>query len=215
MNLLRSLLLALVSVAGAHAQIFYPSIDTSYMSAPGPSGTSYTSIPVGNTFANGVTATLTMQSGQFRVTSGFFANVNGAVVFNNTPGDAAIFNFSSTLTDFRLNFAADGNTGSSSMRVQAYLNNQLVGSQVFGSAVPQGWQFDEGQIDFTLNSGFDKVIVSLQGIPSIENLWAIGADANHTGNLGGSAPVPEPSTYGLMLGGLALAVVAARRRLKK
>lgn len=35
-----------------------------------------------------------------------------------------------------------------------------------------------------------------------------------TGNIGLSAPIPEPSTYGLAIGGLALAVAALRRRSK-
>ena len=44
------------------------------------------------------------------------------------------------------------------------------------------------------------------------DFFYIGAGYAGTYSGGGGAPVPEPSTYGLALGGLALAVVAARRR---
>jgi len=86
---------------------------------------------------------------------------------------------------------------------------------------------------YTASSAFTKngYLFSTQGIhndsvpfgettPTLAPMFTVNDLANNWANVlfgvyGGGAPVPEPSTYGLALGGLALAVVALRRRAKK
>ena len=208
-----ALLVAGFAAAGlsqVQAQMFYPSINTNTY----PAGTnySYSSIVADNAYNNGITATYTLSTGNFglRVVDGAFANVNGPILFNQQAGAAFHASFSQDLHEFIINFAADGNTGGTTMNVSGFENGTLVGSQTYGSAVPSGYLFDEGQIDFVSGAAFNSIVVSLGQAPNIALLWAIGADANGTGNLGGT-PTPEPST--LALAGLGIAgFIASRRR---
>jgi hypothetical protein len=65
-------------------------------------------------------------------------------------------------------------------------------------------------------SDFDVTNIGVTGIKiSGFNDTGVGPDLTYIGVVSGGAPVPEPSTYGLALGGLALAVVAMRRRASK
>jgi len=131
-----------------------------------------------------------------------------SVTFVGDATAAAIFEFSGVVDHFRINFAAEGLTGSTSLLAEAYIGSTLVGSGVFGSTNPL--YYDEGQVDYANAAGFDRIVLSLQGAPSRYPLWALGGDPAGTGTFAGS--VPEPSTYGLILGGLALAGAAIRRR---
>lgn len=209
-----SLFTLALGVLAGHGQTFYPTINTDAY----PQGT-YQSITVGDTYGTGITATYTVSSGYINLdylpsdlNGGPFANVNGPTIYNSTQ--SATFNaaFSANISEFLINFAADGRTGSTIMNAAAYENGVLVGSQNFATTLNSGPQgYDEGQIDFASSTPFNKVVVSLAQNPSIAPLWAIGADAYGTGTLGGGAPTPEPGTLalaGLGLGGL----VAARRK---
>lgn len=86
---------------------------------------------------------------------------------------------------------------------------------------------------YTASSAFTKdgYLFSTQGIqndsvpfggttPTLAPMFTVNDMANDGDNVlfgvyGGGAPVPEPSTYGLALGGLAFAGVALRRRARK
>jgi hypothetical protein len=201
--------LALLGAAlSASAQSFYPLIDTnSYVSGP-----TYYSINIGNTYANGLTATFTtLNNGGMYVQNfgpnAFAANINGAAVFNSQASDSLVVTFSAPITEFFLNFVADGITGSTTMNLSAYLNSSLMGTSTYGSSNPLNW--DEGQIDYQNGAGFDSLTISLGTSPSIANLWAVGADAAGIGNFGGQTP--EPST--LALAGLSgLGLLLFRRR---
>jgi hypothetical protein len=197
------------AVITASAQSFYPVIDTnSYVSGP-----TYDSINVGNTYDNGITATFTtLNNGGMYVNvfapDTFAANINGAAVFNELPSDTLVVTFSASVTQFYLNFVADGITGSTTMNVSAYLNSSLLGTATYGSSNPLEW--DEGQIDYQNNEGFNSLTVSLGDSPSYADLWAVGADAAGVGGFGGS--VPEPSTLALAgLGGLGLLLFRRRK----
>ena len=59
--------------------------------------------------------------------------------------------------------------------------------------------------------GTTPTVAPMFTVNDLSNSWANVA----FGVYGGGAAIPEPSTYGLALGGLALAVVAVRRRASK
>lgn len=193
------------TILTSQAQTFYPSVDTNaYPQGP------YSSIIVGDTYGSGITATYSVNTGNFYLSyvpssqnNGPFANVNGPTIYNSTSNATFQATFSQNITDFIINFAADGVTGSTIMNAAAYQNGSLVGNQNFATTVNSGrYGYDEGQIDFSSVTPFNSIVVSLAQAPSIAPLWAIGADAYGTGTLGGSAPTPEPST--LALAGLSL-----------
>jgi hypothetical protein len=205
-------LLLLGDAAPALSQSFYPSIDTnSYVSA-----TTYYSINVGNTYDNGITATFTtLDNGGMYVNifapDTFAANINGAAVFNQLTSDSLVVTFSAPVTDFFLNFVADGTTGSTTMNLSAYLDSSLLGTASYDSSNPLN--YDEGQINYQNDGGFDSLVISLGTPPSFADLWAVGADSAGVGSFGGADPVPEPATLALAgLGGLVGLIVRRRKQ---
>ena len=66
----------------------------------------------------------------------------------------------------------------------------------------------------SINLGaLDTQSIGVKGV-KFENFTFPRLDLNYVGITGGAA-IPEPSTYGMILGGLALAGAAIRRRSKK
>ncbi len=63
----------------------------------------------------------------------------------------------------------------------------------------------------SINLGaLDTQSIGVKGV-KFENFTGTRLDLNYIG-IGGGAAIPEPSTYGMILGGLALTGAAVRRR---
>lgn len=192
------------------AQSFYPVIDTNSY----PAG-AYASIVVGNV-ANEITATFTSSGGDnlrlIYMSPGQFENINGAAIFNQTAGDNLVVQFSSVISSFQINWAADTIDGSSVMDMSGYLDGNLVGSSASTASDPL--EYDEGAALYSDAGGFDKLIIGLDptvGAGATTGLWAIGTDVAGTGNFGNDT-VPEPST--MVLAGLCGAGFLFYRRRK-
>jgi hypothetical protein len=145
---------------------------------------------------------------------GAFANINGAAFFNQTPGDALDIQFSSAITAFQINWAANDTAGQTVMDLSAYLDGELVGTSVSTASNPL--HFDEGAVVFDNADGFDSLVIGLDptvGAGLETGQWAMGTDVAGTGNFGNITDAPEPSTLALAaMGGLGSLLMLRRRK---
>jgi len=197
-------LACLGAVITAPAQSFYPLVDTNLY----PQG-AYSSLTIGNA-ENGITGLFTASSPEALlllnyIDPGTFANnINGAALFNQTPGDALVIQFSSVTSSFQINWVANATAGETIMDLSAYLGGELVGTAISTASHPLN--YDEGAMGFNLAGGFDRLVIGLDptvGAGLTTRQWAMGTDVAGTGNFGDVTVVPEPSALALAgMGGL-------------
>ena len=144
---------------------------------------------------------------------GAFANINGAAFFNQISGDALDIQFSSAITAFQINWAANDTAGQIVMDLSAYLDGELVGTSVSMASNPL--HYDEGAVVFDNADGFDSLVIGLDptvGAGFQTGQWAMGTDVAGTGNFGNLA-VPEPITLALTgMSGLTGLLLFRRRK---
>jgi hypothetical protein len=202
------------AVSTTQAQSFYPLVDTTLYPGGG-----YTEITVGNA-QNSITGAFTSSTpdavlGLSYLPTGVFANINGAAFFNQKSGDSLDIQFSSAITAFQINWAADQTSGLSVMDLSAFLNGDSAGTATSTASNPL--HYDEGAMVYENSGGFDSLVIGLDptvGAGASTGLWAIGTDVANTGNFGNVTAVPEPSTLALSsMGGLGTLLLFRRRKL--
>ena len=147
-------------------------------------------------------------------------NVNGVILLDGaspswtgtfgTSHTAGAFTDSFTLNNFDYTTLIDGGFTN--------FSTKLSNSISFTSATLNGYAFDlytapvGGSV--TVRGGYlpDEILSNANSLTLVIK-GTSGANASYTGNLNISA-VPEPATYGMLLGGLALMGLVARRRNK-
>lgn len=169
---------------------------------------------------DGITITYTSPDGNppvdggFSVESTFFKSINGNVLLDFGMHFYTLdILFSSPITDFATSFAVDDpslSTPDPTMFATAYLTEDgtetAVGSTSSLGAIPDGFPFPEGVLSYSNAGGFDELVIT-----SNIGDYAIGRDTAGTGGgPGGPASAPEPFSWAMAGGGLALA--AARKR---
>jgi hypothetical protein len=123
---------------------------------------------------------------------------------NGRPaGFKVAFFFSQPITSFSTNLQLNGQNGQSSVAISGYLNDVLLST--IGASATNPVLYDQIALSYNDAGGFDRLSVEFTTGPNIAPYWSL--------QLGIASPaVPEPSTYGLILGGLALAGAAVSRR---
>lgn len=192
---MRLLIVSLLAVAGtSRAQTYAPLL-------PATTGT-ISQYTAANFFGGNITATFTTSlSGQpvnFNINTGFgFTYIDGSAVFPVSGAETTLA-FSESITQLILGWAAP--VGTPNFTYAVYDGSTLLDSGTISTLTTDSGTGNAASfLDYTRSGGFTSVV--------------IGTTAQYPYALGyGTAAVPEPSTYGLILGGLALAGAAIRRR---
>jgi len=178
----------------------------------------------------GVTITWT------EVGNNFQAVVSGS--FSSEEMDADSFNFD---TNFNAGASFDTTPSFSVMATGGQLNQRFISSSLitqtpnftrmnsYSGNVATGDQFsyfDNGDFfiislptSYVAGDSISATLTSSRYGNTLQSAFTFGEVVKYNGNalitfVDGSTPIPEPSTYGLVLGGLALAGAAIRRRKK-
>ncbi len=198
--------IALCSQASASAMLF------DFDNAP-----MYSSLPTSLT-VDGLTANLSATGqGGFAFWAanvyGFTpAGFSGLSLYPTSLNSADLLvSFSQALSDFSILYApVEYATDSSArMRVTAYMGGVYVGTNTMTADPPGTWP--TATLSFSSASPFDRVVVHYDAPPPVvgdgDYVQIFAAD-----NMQVTAAVPEPATWAMLIGGLALLGVVSRRR---
>ena len=178
-------------------------------------GVTITWTEIGSNFQAVVSGSFTTQelaAAAFTQASSFSAGAS----FDSTPS----FGVVATGGDFTRYAISTGITSTASyIRLNSYSGNVATGDQFH--YVDIGPYFIISLPDtYVAGEAINATLTSFRYGNSLQSAFTFGEVVKLNGNalitfVDGSSPIPEPSTYGLILGGLALAGAAIRRRRAK
>lgn len=126
------------------------------------------------------------------------------------PADLLV-GFSQTLTDFSILYAPEeyATDSSARMRVTAYMNGSLVGTNTATADPPGTWP--TATLSFSSALAFNSVVVHYDAPPPTGGDYGPIFMADNMSVTAATAAIPEPDTYSMLLAGLGLLGFMARR----
>lgn len=174
----------------------------------------HTSLPIDLT-VDGITAHFSATGQGFSIqpadTMGFTpAGFAGLSVYPDSVFAADLqVAFSATLTNFSILYAPQelATDSSARMRVTAYMNGTPIGTNTMTADPPGTWP--SATLSFSSAQPFNSVVVHYDAPPPTGGDWGPIFMAD---NMSVTAAVPEPETCAMLLAGLGLLGIAARRK---